>query len=206
MPNPVAAILKKSRESWILLAQSTIWIAAVIAGFMLPPPVGTLDETRVWVRFAQFVITVLIGLLVLAALRWNRKKNSLGWAALSVVFLLLGTVAFFSYQLYAARWTVPYSNQRVVIGHTFTKEGSEYHDQNPNLTMEALVMHCAGKIENIWTRESLQQRRLLLAGLYIFAMPLFTICIVSVLQALQCAVASSPRRRTARSAGTRARG
>jgi hypothetical protein len=195
MPNPVAAILKKSRASWWLLAQSTIWIAAVIAGFMLPPPVGTVEETKVWVRFAQFVITVLIGLFVLAELRWNRKKDSLGWGSLSALFLVLGTAVFFSYQFFAARWTAPYSNQRVVIGDTFTQLGGQYHRENPNLTMEDLVMHYAGHIEKIWTRESLQQRRVLLAGLYILAMPLFTICIMSIVQAMQCAASSSPRKR-----------
>ena len=76
MANPIQKILKRSQQTWLLLAQSTIWVAGVIVGFLLPPPVGTETESQVWVRFAQFVITIVIGMVLLAALRWKRKKDA----------------------------------------------------------------------------------------------------------------------------------
>lgn len=183
------------QKSWLLLVQSTIWIAAVIASFVLPPPVGTSAETQVWVRFGQFVITILIGLLFLVALRYNRKKDVLPWAATSAGFLILGTFAFFTYQILAARWTTDYAGTPVVIGDTLTASAAEYQKANPTLTNHDLVMHFAGKVEKVWTPASIQQHRFLLAGIYVLAMPLFATCIITLLQAIQCATADRTRKR-----------
>src|SRR5688572_11268961 len=134
MANPIQELLKRSQQTWVLLAQSAIWVAGVIVGFLLPPPVGTAEESQVWVRFAQFVITVVIGMVLLAALRWKRKKDAFHWALISALFLLLGTASFFGYQLFAARWTTWYHNGPVLIGDVYTAEGREYHEKHPNLT------------------------------------------------------------------------
>ncbi len=198
MGNPAQEILKRSHKSWVLLAQTAAWVVGVLAGFLVPPPVGAAEESRVYVRFAQFVITVVIGLVLLAAMRWKSKKDSFLWGAAAVIFLLLGSAMFFGYQLCAARWTAEYNNQRVVIGETYTAYGREYHEQNPNLSPANLIMHVAGQVEKLWTRESLTQRRLLLAAMYVLAMPLFTVSIMSILQAIQCAVAKTASRKRAR--------
>ena len=48
--------------------------------------------------------------------------------------------------------------------------------------------------ENIWTRESINNRRLILAATYLSCLPLFTICLIAIIQAAQCGV-SLPKRR-----------
>ncbi|MEP6664395.1 MAG: hypothetical protein ABJC04_12110 [Verrucomicrobiota bacterium] len=196
MGNP-QEILKRSQKSWVMLAQTAAWMAGVLAGFLLPPPVGTAAESRVYVRFAQFVITLVIGFVLLAALRWKSPKNIFRWAATSAVFLLLGSAMFFGYQLFAARWTAEYNSQHVVIGGTYTSFGHDYHRENPNLSPSDLVMDVAGATEKIWTQESLTQRRLLLAAMYVLAMPLFTVAVMSLLQAMQCATARKMARKRA---------
>jgi hypothetical protein len=204
MPNPVQDFLKRARQTWLLLAQSTIWVAGVIVGFLLPPPAGTAEESQIWVRFAQFVITIVIGMVLLAALRWKRKKDAFVWGGLSLLCLLLGTAAFFGYQLFAARWTALYHTEPVLIGSVYTDFGRTYHEQNPRFPPARLIEDFAGQVEKIWTRESIQQRRLLLAMMYVLAMPLFTLCIMSIVQAIQCAVAKRPsKRRRAGSAAAR---
>jgi hypothetical protein len=197
MADTLKETTKRLQSTWIILVQVTIWIAAVIAGFLIPPPVGTMDERQIWVRFAQFFITIIIGFLLLAMLRWKRKKDAIAWAGVSLVFLVLSTTSFFSYQLFAARWSAKYNNESVVIGSTYSPAAREYHNQNPNLTPDDLIMHYAGSLEKIWTRESLQQRRLLLAAMYVVAMPLFTVCLMSILQAIQCATPPPTRKRPA---------
>lgn len=204
MGNPVQEVLKRSQKSWVLLAQTAAWVVGVLAGFLLPPPIGTPAESRVYVRFAQFVITVVIGLVLLAALRWKSKKHTFRWGATSALFLLLGTATFFGYQIFANRWTTQYNKQRVVIGDAYTAHGREYHEENPHLTPENLLMDNKGEAEKVWTRESLTQRRLLLAAMYVLAMPLFTVSIMSILQALQCAVAKPASRKSAVSSARRA--
>ena len=183
-----------------MLTQTTVWVGGAIAAFLLPPPSSMPEESRVWVRLAQFVITVVIGMVVLATLRWKRKQDTLRWGGLSMLFLFLGTAAFFSYQILSAKWTASYHGRPVLIGGSYTSFGREYHEANPRLPPEDLVMRFAGQVEKIWTRESLQQRRLILAPIYVLAMPLFTICIMSIVQALQCAVAKTKSRKRAPSA------
>lgn len=175
-----------------------------MAGFLLPPPAGIVEDSRVWVRFAQFVITMVIGLVLLGALRWKSPKYVLRWGTISMVFLALGSVAFFGYQVLVARWTVPYAKQRVVIGDRYTQYGREYLEQHPTLTPEDLVMHFSGKVERIWEPEPLPQRRLCLAVAYVVAMPLFTVSIMSILQAIHCAAGQKPGRRVAVSPARRA--
>lgn len=203
--NPIKALLRRSQNSWLLLTQTTIWVAAALAAFLLPPPSGTPEDSQIWVRFAQFVITIVIGLLVLAAFRWQRRKDVSRWATLAVTFLLLGTAVFFTYQILASRWTANYAGQRTVFGGALTAYGREYQKENPHLTPEELIMGVAGKVERIWTRESMNERRLILAAVYVLAMPLFTVCIMSIVQALQCSVAKTANRKRspARSKPTR---
>lgn len=193
MANTIQAFLKRSRKSWTLLAQTAAWVAGVLAGFLLPPPAGTEDETRVWVRFAQFIITMVVGLVLLAALRWKDKDLAFRWGGVSASFLLLGTVAFFGYQLCAARWTAIYNDALVVIGSDYTPSGLEYHTEHPQLSPADLLMKFAGKVDRIWTRESIAEHRILLAGMYILTMPLFTIAIMSLLQAIQCTTSRTAR-------------
>jgi hypothetical protein len=195
MGNRVQEVLKRSQKSWVLLGQTTAWVVGVLAGFLLPPPIGTAEDSRVWVRFAQFVITIVIGLVLLAALRWKSPKHVLRWGAISVSFLMLGSVAFFAYQVLVTRWTVIYAQQRVVVGDHYTKYGREYLDQHPTLAREDLMMHFSGKVERIWEPDALSQRRLFLAATYVVAMPLFTVSIMSILQAIHCAAGRTASRR-----------
>ncbi len=190
------AILKRSQKSWALLAQSAAWIIGILAGFLLPPPVGMTDDTRVFVRFAQFVVTFIVGFVLLASLRWKSQKYSFRWAAMSLFSLVLGCVMFFGYQLFSARWTAEYNGQRVVTGGDYTAFGKDYRQENPNLTATDLVRDVAGDVEKIWTKESLTQHRLLLAAVYVFSMPPLTVAVMSLLQAIQCA--TSERRKTKR--------
>jgi hypothetical protein len=47
-------------------------------------------------------------------------------------------------------------------------------------------MDFAGETEAIWTRDSINHRRLILAASYVSCLPLFTICLIAVVQAIAC--------------------
>jgi hypothetical protein len=164
--------------------------------FLLPPPGASSQDNHVWLRFAQLVITVVIGFILLASLRWSQKEHAAWWAGVSLLFLLLSAGVFFVYQTCAARWSATYNGQSVLIGDTLTSFGREYRQEKPELSNEQLVMDVSGQIEKIWTKESLESRRSRLAALYVVAMPLFTICILSIVQALQCAAGKARVSRT----------
>jgi hypothetical protein len=198
MADKVKQLVTRWRGSWLLLAQSAVWVLGIVAGFLLPPPVGAEGEGKVWVRFAQFVVTVIVGLVLLAALRWQRKKDTWAWAAVSAATLILATGTFFGYQFCVAHWTARYDGSRVVVGAEQTALGREYQEQHPERTREEVVMDVAGEVTRLWTRGSIDRRRLALAALYVLAMPLFTVCIIATVQAVRCAAPDGPRRRRSR--------
>ena len=47
-------------------------------------------------------------------------------------------------------------------------------------------MDVAGAAEAIWTSESINRRRLILAATYVCCLPLFALCLIAVVQALKC--------------------
>ncbi len=198
MADTIEQLLARWRGSWLLLAQASIWLLGILTGFLLPPPVGAETESQIWVRFAQFVVTVIVGLILLAALRWQRKKHTLRWAGCSALTLLLATATFFGYQLCVASWTADYDGIRVVVGADLTSFGQRWREEHPEQTPEQIVKDLAGKVTKFWTRESVERRRLALATLYVLAMPLFTVCVIATVQAIRCASPDKPSHRRSR--------
>ena len=191
--NPIAAWLKQVQKSWLILAQGGAWLLGVIGGFLLPPPVGVGEgDDKTWLRFAQFVAAILIGLIFFGVLKWKQKKDAKRWWLAALVSLLLGTASFFDYQRLTSAWTGRYTGQKVVIGAVYTPHGQEYAQKNPNLSVDNLLEDHTGKVELVWTRESINRRRLALAGLYVSCLPLFTMAVVAVVQAIQCLQSTRP--------------
>ena len=163
-----------------------MWVGGILGGFLLPPPVGvTASEEKVWLRLGQFTIAVVLGLVFLAARRWHQPRHALRWGGVGLLFLFLGVAAFFCYQRLTLAWTGGYAGDKIVIGSACTPQGRAYMEKNPTLSRDDLISDFAGQTENIWTRDSIDQRRLILAGTYVSCLPLFTICLIAVVQAAQ---------------------
>ena len=179
--------LQESRKSWLVLAQGGLWIGGVLGGFLLPPPAGvSAEDEKIWLRLGQFIIAVVLGLVFFAARRWGQPRHSLWWGAGALVFLAIAVAAFFRYQQLTLAWTGHYLGQKVVIGSVCTPQGLSYTQKNPKISCDELIFDFAGATEDIWTRESINHRRLLLAATYVSCLPLFTICLIAVVQAIQC--------------------
>lgn len=187
-----------TRKSWVVLAQAGLWIGGILGGFLLPPPVGVnAAEEKVWLRLGQFIIAVVLGLVFFAARRWSQPRHALWWGAGALVFLAIAVGAFFRYQQLTLAWTGLYDEQKVVIGSVYTAQGLSYTQQNPKISCDELINDFGGLTENIWTRESINRHRLILAATYVSCLPLFTICLIAVVQAIQCG--SKPARSRAAS-------
>ena len=181
------AWLKQARKSWLLLAQGALWLGGILGGFLLPPPVGLLgSEEKVWLRLGQFVIAVVLGLVFFAARRWGQPRHALRWAGAALLVLVVAVAVFFKYQQLTLAWTGDYAGQRVVVGAVLTPHGQAYVRANPDLSRDQLIMDVAGATEAIWTGESIDRRRLILAAAYVCCLPLFTLCLIAVVQAIQC--------------------
>ena len=177
--------LQSARKNWLPLAQGGLWIGGILGGFLLPPPIGiSVGEEKIWLRLGQFIIAVVLGLVFLAARRWDRQRYSLRWGGSALLFLAVAIAAFFRYQQLTLAWTGTYDGDKVVIGSELTEQGRAYVSANPKLSTDKLIYNFTGNTEQIWTRDSIYHRRLALAATYVSCLPLFTICLMSVVQAL----------------------
>jgi hypothetical protein len=166
--------------------QGAVWVSGIIGSFLLPPPVGVLkDENKLWLRLAQFVIAVLVGLLFITTRKWNKKKQIKSWWIVSAAALVLSVVSFTGYQYLLYSWTCNYNKQRVVIGTEYTPQGEYYVKKNSQgISCDELVADFAGNVEDIWTKKSINRARLILAGTYISCMPFFIVCLIGMIHAI----------------------
>lgn len=198
-PTDLKKWLQQSRKNWLVLAQAALWLGGILGGFLLPPPVGVSSgDEKIWLKFGQFIVAVVLGLVFFAVSRWNRPRHSLKWCGVTVLFLALAVAAFFRYQQLTLAWTGVYEGQKVVTGSVFTPQGLAYTTANPRLSLNELISDFTGVTENLWTRESINRRRLLLATTYVSCLPLFTICLIAVVQAVQCGAGQKNRRKIVR--------
>jgi hypothetical protein len=178
--------LQQARKNWFWLAQGALWLGGILGGFLLPPPVGiSASDEKAWLRLGQFIVAVSLGLEILAVRRWGDPRYSLRWAGVALVTLMLGVAAFFRYHQLTLAWTADYAGERVVIGAELSRQGEAYLQRHPKLSSDDLVFDFAGKTEEIWTRESIDHRRLVLAATYVSCLPIFTICLIAIVQAMQ---------------------
>jgi hypothetical protein len=204
MPAKITAqlLLENKRKTWGFVAQFVVFIFGILGSFLLPPPGWATSGDQRVVRLGQFIVAVLVGLIFLLVQRWNRKQHVSRWVLLTITFLALSVVAFFGYQHLLDTRTCRYADDTVVIGTRYTEHVQSYLSENPNSTCASLLEDFAGKSEDIWTRESIDNSRYILAGTYIINLPLFTICVIAVVQAIYC----STRERRSRTSAKKSRG
>jgi hypothetical protein len=189
--------LQQIRRSWLAFAQLAVWLGGVLGGFLMPPPVGiSAGEEKVWLRLGQFIVAVVLGLVFLAARRWNQRRHIVWWCGVALLSLSFAIGAFFRYQYLTLAWTGSYVGEKVVIGSVHTPQGLAYATRNPNVSRDDLIFDFAGKTEDIWTRDSINRRRLILAATYISCLPLFAICVIAVVQSVQCGSDQKRRKKT----------
>ena len=191
--------IQSTKKGWGLITQLAVFVCGVISGFLIPPP-GWISARghQTVVRLAQFIVAVLVGLIFLLIQKWNHRKDVERWTIFAVVSLAASLLTFSAYQHLLDTRTCQYASQPVVIGKQYTEAGLTYLNRNPTSTCTSLLEDFAGKEEEVWTRESIDKSRYLLAAVYILNMPLFTMCIIAVVQALSCSQMRRQHRKTRR--------
>jgi hypothetical protein len=152
---------------------------------VLPPPIGISGEDeKIWQRLGKFVVTILVGLLFIAARHWDKRRHFRGWAIAASVWLVLAVTAFLGYQALLSSRTCTYDSERLVIGNVYTPQGGTFAQRNPGISCHDLLDDFAGKADDVWIEESITHNRMMLAEIYISCLPLFAICLVAILQAV----------------------
>ena len=184
--------LSNIKNTWGQVAQVAVFVLAVLGGFLVSPPGWvTAEGNKTIIRLAHFIVTVLVGLIFLLVQTWNKKKHVRRWIFLTLGCLVGSIVAFFAYQHFLDSRTCQYAQRTVVIGTRYTPHTVAYLNDNPNSTCTTLLGDFGGQVADVWTKDSIDQARYVLAGFYILNLPLFTLCIISLVQALNCAKSKS---------------
>jgi hypothetical protein len=187
-----SSLLARMEGNWNVLIQAATWLTSLIAGFLLPPPVGSIEgDAGSLFRFAQFVVTVFVGLLVVPMLTWRRKVDTNRWWAVSLLTLVGGIAAFFSYRWLTASWTATYDDSLVVVGSVLTEDGQYCRKEHPNASNDQMLKYLPGGPERVWTKASIDRNINILSLIYVLCMPVLTASVMSVTQAIYCA--SRPR-------------
>jgi hypothetical protein len=123
--------------------------------------------------------------------RWNAKRHSQQWLSISLKALAVSVALFFSYDRLNSMWTCSYDGKAIVIGSdsALTDHGKSFRDTHPEfVTHDKWVMAHAGNVEEIWTKQSVDTHCLMLSILYVFIPPAVALFVISVSQAIDCAM------------------
>jgi uncharacterized membrane protein YozB (DUF420 family) len=189
--------LTAARNNWGLLAQCAIWVLSVIGIFVLSPPADvSTDANKAYLGLVKFVVVVLSGLIIIVASKWHQQKHAIWWGVVTAVFLVSAIASFDAYQQRMESWTCRYVGARKIVGTStdYTPQGRYYMDKNSSISCDDLIFAFAGRTDDIWTKESIDARRLLLSRYYLLSIVLFALCLLSVIQAIYCITTNNQSR------------
>lgn len=181
-------MIENLKKNWNVIAEVAAWLSAIIGGFLREPPTTYVESSGQIARFGQFFLTLALGLMLIPVFRFQKKGHFLRWFASAVVLVALASLIFFSYNHYNTSWTCEYSQRRIIIGpdSALTDHGKEYKKDNPELTNAEVVWNHSGKVDEIWTSDSIQQRHLRLSVIYVLCLPICAASVLCVVQAFYC--------------------
>ena len=68
-------LLGRIEKPWKLLLPVATWIMATIASFWIPPPPDLPSNNETMVSFGKFIVTILVGLMILPMMKWCCNKK-----------------------------------------------------------------------------------------------------------------------------------
>lgn len=176
--------------SWNTLAKVGMIFATLAATFISPPPENLLTATKGGVdplRFAGFLLVVVLGFIVLLMAGWNKKRHYRRWGMLAGATFLMTIVAAFLYMYTLHVKTTMYDGRRVIIGTAHTPAAVAHIKNNPSLGNAQLVMDAAGQIEDVWTIDSIATNVGVVLAIYLMLFVSAGATALCISQAIYCA-------------------
>jgi hypothetical protein len=177
---------------WNRIAAFATVVMGTIGNFWVPPPpelaTGNQAFDAAIKPFAKFVITLLLGIMVLPMTGWCcKREHARKWLKVAVACLVGGIVAFFSYQQLLGAWTVENQGKRFYVGSELRPESKKFVERHKGMQPRDLLMDAEWEPLNVWTERSLRRRHLLLCGVYVLCAPIFAIGMLATAQLIYCA-------------------
>ena len=167
-----------------------LWIIATflvgILGTFLFPPSAYVANQQIFSNLGKFIAAILVGLVLVGAKIWGLKNNVGRWWWGVVVSLLLMLGFLFAYQHYTQEWTCvcdPAEKAIYLIGNDRAlKEDGTYKVKSG--TCQSMLMENSCMPEEVWTKESIDENRLVLGAFYLLILAFGIICMMVLIQAI----------------------
>ena len=174
-------------KRWNVLLHAATAMMATIGSFWVPPPPDLPSDNETLVSFGKFIVTILAGLAILPMMKWCcKKEHAWLWGKVAAAALILGILAFFSFQYLLDSWTVRHGNKVLYTGFTVKQDVEPFVKAHPEYGKEELLENAGWDPNIIWTERSLLLSRLILSAMYVLCIPFFAIAIMSVVQLVYC--------------------
>jgi len=193
------------RRHWNIPGAIATWIVALVGGFWLQPPASKISGSNSLVNFSHFLATEIVILMLVLAVIWRGRQYVQRWALMTILSLVACNLAFFFFCWLSNRWIITYppvvrsgqespkqeqepviKPEQYIIGSELAEDGKRYLE-NKKLTClppDDLLRGVVGGPDHVWTRESIENRRLILNLIYILSLPIFICCLISGIQVI----------------------
>lgn len=173
------------RKNWTTLTQVAAGAMTVLATIVTPPPAAA--GTPGIRPFASFVVAVLIGIFILAMVRFRKREHAGGWAGFAAVLLALTVGNYFWYSNLTDSLTVNWHEDTFVRGAELRPEVQKAYGSTISKPLATkLIEDAAGDPTLIWTDSSIDSSKNLLCISYLVMAPLIGACILGASQVTIC--------------------
>ena len=180
----------QSRDKWAMVGQFAAWLTGIVTAFVATPARLNLaeDGAPATVRFVQFVVAVLAGLLLIAFRNRCERQHQRYWILGTIGCFLVGLAAFGSYEHLRHRWTCAQPGlPSVVIGSTYaTAHAREFAARTGNSSC-IVMLRDYGENWEIWEEDEIKDRYMILNALFSAIIVAWSVTVMLLLQAWRCA-------------------
>ncbi|SRR5258706_8916385 len=175
------------KKYWGTLAGLGLFIFGILSAFLNPPPPYVTDDES-FVNFGKFVAVVVCGLVLAGVIIFKSKAHMGKWWALALIMLILAASSYFAYQNLSQKYTCTClsKDKLIMIGDTLINPDLPDVARHRNECTELLIGSACDPYK-VWTKDSIDRNRLILAGAYTLSLPLLITAMMAVVQALYCA-------------------
>ena len=180
-------LLNRLRSQWEFIGQIATWLVGSVGGFLQAVPFTYPDQNGSTLSLGSFVVRILVGLLLVPILWFNKRRHTKVWFAATLALLAAGLISFFRNQSVVADCVTDYSGQRVLKGREDTPWTKGQRAADPSVTDAQLIdRQNVSRRERIWTADSIAGCERDIQIWYIVSLPLFALCIMCLLQTIRC--------------------
>ena len=150
--------VNKIQAIWKQLALLGAWLGTIAGSFLLPlPDWGYEEQHTSHTRFILFIATILAGFMLLLT---YKNKNKKSWIWIALVTCLLFIASFVVYNLKRDANTLPFYGTTKVIGSVpFNDFEKKCKALGIKTTDRELLKYVGGDVEQLWTKESINNNR-----------------------------------------------